>query len=152
MKVILTEDVAGLGHEGEVVEVARGYARNYLVPKSLAVKVTPGALEHAEVVRQVRAEAIRQEREEAQHLVESLAQALVDSKVVVAARAADEGRLFGSVGPRDIAAAIETFTGIEIDHRMIGIEAPIREIGLHEVSLRPHSEVELQITLEVIPA
>jgi large subunit ribosomal protein L9 len=148
MKVILTQDVADLGNKGEVVTVADGYARNYLVPRSLAVKATDGALRQAEAMRIAREEALIAARQEA----EGYAQSLTGTRVVVAARASDEGKLFGSIGDGDIAAAITKFTGITVDRKIVEIESPIREIGLHEVMLRPHPEVEFAVTLDVIPA
>jgi large subunit ribosomal protein L9 len=148
MKVILTSDVAGLGHKGDVVDVADGYARNFLVPRSLAIKATRGALKEAEALRRSREEAEQRARADA----EQIAETLVGSRVVVAARSADEGKLFGSIGVRDVAAAIETFTGVKIEHQHIVLAAPIKEIGLHEVVVQPHPEVQFQLTLDVIPA
>jgi len=148
MKVILTSDVDGLGHKGDVVEVADGYARNYLVPRSLGVKATRGAMKQAETLQRSRQEAVRKEKAEA----ETIIQPLVDQRVVVAARSADEGKLFGSIGVKDIAAAIEKFTGIAVDSVHIKLAAPIKEIGLHEIVVRPHPEVETTLTLDVIPA
>ena len=148
MKVILTKDVEDLGNKGQVVNVADGYARNYLVPRSLAVKATDGALRQAEAMRVAREEALIAARQEA----EGYAQSLTGTRVVVAARAGDEGKLFGSIGDGDIAAAITKFTGITVDRKIVELDAPIREIGLHEVMLRPHSEVEFAVTLDVIPA
>ncbi len=148
MKVILTKDVADLGTKGDVVDVADGYARNYLVPQSLAVKATPGSLQQAEAMRQAREEAERKARQAA----ESLAQNLVGTRVVVAARAGDEGKLFGSIGTADISAAILKFTGVEVDRSDIRIAAPIKEIGLHEVGVQPHPDVDFSVTLDVIPA
>jgi large subunit ribosomal protein L9 len=148
MKVILTKDVEDLGNKGQVVNVADGYARNYLVPRSLAVRATDGALRQAEAMRVAREEALIAARQEA----EGYAQSLTGTRVVVAARAGDEGKLFGSIGDGDIAAAITKFTGITVDRKIVEIDAPIREIGLHEVMLRPHHEVEFAVTLDVIPA
>ena len=148
MKVILTKDVEDLGKKGQVVNVADGYARNYLLPRSLGVKATDGALRQAEAMRVAREEALIAARQEA----EGYAQSLTGTRVVVAARAGDEGKLFGSIGDADIAAAITKFTGITVDRRIVELDAPIREIGLHEVMLRPHSEIEFAVTLDVIPA
>lgn len=148
MKVILTKDVSGLGHKGDVIEVADGYARNYLVPRSLAVHASQGAMRQAEGLRRARLEAERKAKEAA----EAVAQTLAGQRVVVAARSADEGKLFGSIGPRDIAAAIEKFTGVAVEPSIVDLPAPIKEIGLHEVNLKPHPEVEFQLTLDVIPA
>jgi len=148
MKLILTKDVPELGHKGDVVDVADGYGRNYLVPKSFAVKATTGALRQSEAMRSAREEAERRSLEEAQQL----AQTLAGSRVVVAARAGDEGKLFGSINANDVAAAIAKFTGVEVDRTVVVVVQPIKEIGLHEVTLRPHPEVDFSVTLDVIPA
>jgi len=148
MKVILTDDVADLGHKGDVVDVADGYARNYLLPKSFAVKATRGALKEAEAIRKARAEAERVAVEAA----EQVAEALAGSTVVVAARSADEGRLFGSIGARNVAEAIASYTGVQVEPQIIALPGPIKEIGMHEVTLVPHPEVKFQLTLDVIPA
>ena len=148
MKIILTEDVTDLGHKGDVLEVADGYARNFLVPKGLALVATRGSLKEAERLRKAREEQVRQARGAA----EELAQALVGQHVVLAARSADEGKLFGSIGRRDIAAAVEKYTGVAIDADYIDLRLPIKEIGLHEIRVQPHPDVEFQLTLDVIPA
>ena len=148
MKLILTKDVPELGHKGDVVDVADGYGRNYLVPKSYAVKATRGALRQAEAMRLAREEADRKALEDARQL----AQTLSGSRIVVAARAGDEGKLFGSINANDVAEAIAKFTGVEVDRGIVDVVAPIKEIGLHEVTLRPHSEVAFDVTLDVIPA
>ncbi len=148
MKIILTKSVEDLGDKGDVVEVADGYARNYLVPKKFAVKASDGALKQAESMRLQRIDAERKSLEEARALGDTLA----GVRVVVAARAGDAGNLFGSIGASDVAEAIVKFTGVEIDKKIIQIEEPIKEIGLHEIALKPHSEVEVLVTLDVIPA
>jgi large subunit ribosomal protein L9 len=148
VKLILVEDVEDLGRKGDVVDVADGYARNFLVPRRKAVKATRGAIAEAEAVRTARIEAAERAKGDA----EQLAQALLGTRVVVAARAGDEGRLFGSVAEHDIVEAIKRFTGVEVDRKIISIPAPIKEIGLHEVSLHPHPEVEFSLTLDIIPA
>ena len=148
MKIILTEDVKDLGHKGDVLEVADGYARNFLVPKGLALVATRGSLKEAERLRKSREEQVRQARAAA----EEVAQALVGQHVVLAARSADEGKLFGSIGRRDIAAAVEKYTGVAIDAEHIDLRLPIKEIGLHEIRVQPHPDVEFQLTLDVIPA
>ena len=148
MKVILIKDVEDLGQHGDVVDVADGYARNYLVPRSYAIKATDGSLRQADSMRLAREEALRAALEDA----ETFAESLTGTRVVVAAHAGDEGKLFGSIGESDIATAITKFTGIEVDRKLIALDAPIKEIGLHEVALRPHPEVEFIVTLDVIPA
>ncbi|MEN8041924.1 MAG: 50S ribosomal protein L9 [Actinomycetota bacterium] len=148
MKVILTKPVEDLGDKGDVVEVSDGYARNYLVPKKFAVKASAGALKQAESMRVAREESARKALEDAQVLADQLA----GTRVVVAARAGDAGNLFGSIGVNDIAEAIVKFTGIDIDKKIIQVTEPIKEIGLHEVVLKPHSDIEVAVTLDVIPA
>lgn len=148
MKVILTQPVETLGVKGDVVDVSDGYARNYLVPKKLAVKASDGALKQADSMRVAREESERRALESAQQLAESLA----GTRVVVAARAGDSGNLFGSIGAADVAAAIVKFTGIDIDRKIVDITQPIKEIGLHEINLTPHPEVSVSVILDVIPA
>ena len=148
MKVILTKTVEPLGEKGDVVDVADGYARTYLVPKKFAVKASEGALKQADAMRVAREESERRALDEAKLLAENLA----GTRVVVAARAGDSGNLFGSIGATDVAEAIVKFTGVDIDRKIIDIEEPIKEIGLHEVALRPHEDVSVMVTLDVIPA
>lgn len=148
MKLILTADVNDLGKRGDVVDVADGYARNYLLPRSYAVKATSGALEQAEAVREARIEAERKAKEEA----ETIATQLVGSRVVIAAQAGDEGQLYGSVGVGDVVEGIRRFTGIELTRSQVELEEPIKAIGLHEIQIKAHPEVEFPLTLDVIPA
>lgn len=148
MRVILIQDVPAVGLKGDVLEVAAGHARNYLLPRRLAVKSTPAAERQAEGIRRVRREAEQRAIETA----EQMSQALSGQVVVVAARAADEGRLYGSIGVRDIAEAVLKFTGVEVGHQDIDLRSPIKSIGLHEVRVRPHPDVEFEFVLDVIPA
>lgn len=148
MKIILTTDVENLGHKGDVVDVADGYARNYLVPKGKAMKATRGALKEAEGLRRARQEQERLAKAAASEVAEALA----DSRVVVAARAAEEGKLFGSIGAKNVAEAIASYTGVTVDPQMVMLTGPVKEIGLHTITLRPHAEVEFTLTLDVIPA
>jgi large subunit ribosomal protein L9 len=147
MNVILLKEVADLGGKGDIVEVSNGYARNYLLPKKLAMKATDGAIKQADKLRQLRIEAEARAKDEA----EELARNLVGSRVVIAARSGDEGKLFGSVGTHDIAEAIKKFSGVEIPTAIITIPEPIKEIGLHEVTMKPHEDVQFNVTLDVIP-
>lgn len=147
MKLILTNDVETLGHRGDVVDVANGYARNYLLPRKLAIEANEGALAQAERIREARIEAERRAREEA----EAIATQLVGSRVVIAARAGDEGQLYGSVGLVDVVEGIRRFTGIELSREQVHLPQPVRSIGLHEIQIRLHPEVEFPLTLDVIP-
>ena len=121
MNVILLKDVADLGGKGDIVEVSNGYARNYLLPKRMAMKATTGAIKQAERLRQQRIEAEARAKADA----EELARNLVGSRVVIAARSGDEGKLFGSVGTHDIAEAVKKFSGVDIPSGIISIPQPM---------------------------
>jgi large subunit ribosomal protein L9 len=148
MKLILTSDVEPLGKRGDVVDVAEGYARNFLLPRKKAVRANEGALAHAESIRDARIESERKAKEDA----ERLATQLVGSRVVIAAQAGDEGQLYGSISPADVVEGVKRFTGIELDRSTLEITKPIKAIGLHEINIRLHPEVEFPLTLDVIPA
>jgi large subunit ribosomal protein L9 len=148
MKLILTDDVAGLGGKGEVVEVADGYGRNFLLPKNLAMKATAGALRDADAIRKSHEETLRKVFEEA----EATAQGLVGTRVVIAAQAGDEGKLFGSISSTDVVDGVMKFTGVQLDRSTVHITSPIKSIGLHEVQVKLHPEVQFALTLDVIPA
>ncbi|HUO45430.1 MAG TPA: 50S ribosomal protein L9 [Acidimicrobiia bacterium] len=148
MKVLLNSDVAPLGRRGEIVDVSDGYARNYLLPKKLAQKATAGAVESVAKSEAARAAVERKALEDAQNL----ASTLTGTRVVIAAQAGDEGKLYGSVTLNDVAEGIRKFTGIDLERRLIELEAPIRAIGLHEVQVKLHPQVEFPITIDVIPA
>ncbi|MDP9145480.1 MAG: 50S ribosomal protein L9 [Actinomycetota bacterium] len=148
MKLILTSDVNDLGKRGDVVDVAEGYARNFLLPRKKAVKANEGALAQAETIREARIESERKAKDHA----ELVASQLVGSRVVIAAQAGDEGQLYGSVGLGDVVEGVRRFTGIELDRATVEIPKPIKAIGLHEIQIRLHPEVEFPLTLDVIPA
>lgn len=148
MKLILTADVDPLGKRGDVVDVADGYARNFLLPRQKAIKANEGALRQAEAVREARLEAERRAKEEA----ENIATQLVGSRIVLAAQAGDEGQLYGSVGTADIVEGIKRFTGVELTKEQVELEAPIKAIGLHEIHVKAHEEVEFPLTVDIIPA
>jgi large subunit ribosomal protein L9 len=147
VKVVLTADVASLGNRGDIVDVSDGYARNYLLPRDLAQKATSGAVASAAKAASNRAATERKALEQAQ----DLATALSGSRVVLAAQAGDEGRLYGSVTLADVAEGIRKFTGISIDRKHIELAQPIKTIGLHEVQIRLHPEVEFSVNIDVIP-
>ncbi len=147
MKLILTADVEGLGAKGAVVDVSTGYGRNFLLPQQLAVKATPGALRQMEAALRLK-EAIRQrEVEEAQNLAGQLA----DTRIVIAARAGDEGKLFGSIGVTEVVDAVKSITAVVIERNAVRLEEPIKTIGSHEVTIAPHKEVRFPLAIEVIP-
>ena len=146
MKVILRSDVAGVGKRGDICEVAAGYARNYLMPKGLAMKATAGADKQAASMRRARDVRDAQDRAAA----EEIATKLVPTRITVTARAGAEGKLFGSVTTSDIADAVTAQTGIEIDRRDLRLDEPIKALGEHTVPTRLHAEVEFPITIEVV--
>lgn len=148
MKLILTADVNELGKRGDVVEVTDGYARNFLLPRKKAIKASEGMLAQAESIRAARAEAERRAKETA----ENIATQLVGTRVVLAAQAGDEGQLYGSVSAVDVVEGVKRFTGIELERGAIAIARPIKAIGLHEIQVRLHPEVEFPLTLDIIPA
>ena len=146
MKVILAADVEKLGRKGDVVTVADGYGRNYLVPKGLALTASKGALRQAEQMRRAREELERKAKDQAAAKVATLGA----SPVYISARAGEEGKLFGSVTNSDVARAIAEQLGEEIDRRHIRMEEPIRSLGSHQLEVHLHEEVNALVTVEVI--
>ncbi|MFK0049021.1 50S ribosomal protein L9 [Streptomyces sp. NPDC090741] len=148
MKIILTHEVSGLGTAGEVVDVKDGYARNYLVPRGFAIRWTKGGEKDVAQIR--RARKI--------HEIATIEQAnevkakLEGTKVRLATRSGDAGRLFGSVTPADIATAIEASGGPKVDKRRVELAAPIKTLGSYQVSVRLHAEVSANVGVEVVAA
>ena len=145
MKIVLRDNVDGLGKRGEVLDVSDGYSRNYLIPKGLAMQASPGAEAEATAMRRVEDQRNAQSRDAAN----ALAQRIGATPMVIAARASDEGRLFGSVGPTEIIGAA-AHAGIEIDRRVVAMDEPIKELGDHSVTLELHPEVKMAISVSVI--
>ncbi|HYI45389.1 MAG TPA: 50S ribosomal protein L9 [Actinomycetota bacterium] len=146
MKVILASDVESLGHKGDVVTVADGYARNFLVPKGLAMHASKGALKQAEMMQRSRAEKEEKDRAEATARVERFQSA----PVYISARAGEDGKLFGSVTNSDIARGIEDQLGEVVDRHNIRLEDPIRTLGTHSVDVDLHAGVHATVNVEVI--
>ncbi|MDX2849040.1 MULTISPECIES: 50S ribosomal protein L9 [Streptomycetaceae] len=147
-KIILTNEVSGLGAAGEVVEVKSGYARNYLIPRGFAIAWTKGGEKDVEQIR--RARRIREIATVEQ--ANAFKAQLEGVKVKLSTRAGDAGRLFGSVTPADIAAAVKAAGGPDVDKRRIEIGSPIKTLGSHKVSVRLHPEVEAALDVEVVAA
>jgi len=147
VKVVLRADVGRLGNKGDILDVSDGYARNYLVPRGLALKASPGVVAQAGAMR--RSRDVRDARERA--AAEEVARALVPQVVRIAARAGGGGRLFGSVTTTDVAEAVQRQTGIELDRRKLHLDDPIREVGTYRVTARLHADVEFPVTVEVGP-
>lgn len=146
MKVILADDVDKLGRRGDIVTVADGYARNFLVPNGLAMVATRGSLKQAEVMQRARAEKDAREKEVAAAKVAKLGA----SPVYISARAGEEGRLFGSVTKSDVARAVEDQLEESVDRHNIRLDEPIRTLGTHQVEIHLHAEVNALVTVEVI--
>lgn len=145
MKIILQKEVDKLGVPGDVVTVADGYARNFLVPRGMAIPASKGAVRHAESLR--RAHGVRVNK--AKVAAEEVASRLTANPIVVKARAGEDGRLFGSITTADLAEEIAAQANETIDRRDIHLEEPIRSLGTHEVSVRLHPEVDATISVQV---
>jgi large subunit ribosomal protein L9 len=130
-QAVLLEDVEKLGRRGDPIDVAPGYLRNYLIPRKLAMPATPGALEEAQRRRDA---AEKAERERAARELEA-ASLLSKTVLTIYQRAGEDGKLFGSVGPKEIVGAIRDARDLRIDHRKVRLEQPIREIGTHMVEI-----------------
>ena len=146
MKVVLRADVDGLGRKGEICDVAAGYARNYLVPKGLAMTSSVGVQRQAEAMR--RSAALRRAADRAD--AEEIAVRLAPAVLSVSVRAAESGHLYGSVGPADLVAAVKSQVGAVINSKAVALDAAIKETGSHTVLIRLHADVEVPVTVEVI--
>ena len=145
MKVILQKPVDKLGAPGDIVEVADGYARNYLMPRGMAVKATKGGVRHIDSLK--RAHTTRTNKAKAE--AEQLAGRLIGTPIKIEAHAGDEGKLFGSVTASDIAEAIDKQAGLRVDRHDVHLDEPIRSIGTHEVRVHLFAEVDPVISVEV---
>ena len=148
MRVILRQDVNGVGNKGDVIDVANGFGRNYLIPRGLAFTASAGAEAQAEGMRRSRNIKDAADRSAA----EDVAKALVSSPVTISARVGADEKLFGSVTAADIAEAVAAQTGVEIDRKQLHLAEPIRTVGTHLVPLKLHANVEFPVTVEVVPA
>ncbi len=145
MKLILTNEVTDLGAPGDVVEVAAGYGRNYLIPRGLAMPWTRGAEKQIELIKRARAARDIRGLDDARDAAKRLAALTVRLDV----RAGAAGRLFGSVSASDIATAVRKAGGPELDRRRIEVTTPIRTVGTHQVTVRLHPEVTAALDVEV---
>ena len=147
MQVILKQDVMKIGRRGDIVDVSRGYVRNFLVPRGLAEMATPTRLEE---VRREMAEAEERNRRMAERAGE-IAETLNKSVITIEARTGEDERLFGSVTAANIAEAIDRARGVRIDRRRIRLEEPIRSLGTHQVPVQVHGDVEASVKVIVVP-
>ena len=146
MRVVLRADVDNVGKKGDVLDVADGFGRNYLVPKGLAMVAAKGAVAQAAAMRRSRDVKDARDRESA----EVVARELVASVIRIPMKAGAEGRLFGSVTAADVVDAVQTQAGVELDRRRLHLTEPIKSLGTHEVPVKLHTDVEFQITVEVV--
>jgi len=146
MKVLLTEDIPSLGLAGEVHTVARGYARNYLLPRREAILATKGALKQAEDIRQAAIRKRAQERSNA----DAQAEVLSSQQLLFNVRAGENDRLYGSITTSDIATRLEDTVEFEVDRRRIALNQPIRELGLYDVTIRLMAEVDATFAVAVV--
>jgi large subunit ribosomal protein L9 len=148
VKVVLSQDVKGVGKAGEVKDVADGYARNFLLRRKLAIVATEGAVKTA-AARQAAADR-RAESDEAQAREEAARMAA--EPIVLKAKMGDQGRLYGSITASDIADELARKWGHEFDKRKVELEEPIRQIGKHSVAVQIHKNVTAQVTVDIRPA
>lgn len=146
--IILRSDVDNVGKKGDVVDVADGFARNFLMAKGLAIKASPGAIAQASGMRRARAVKDARDRESA----EQVARVLVTKVIRITGRAGPEGRLFGSVTTADLVAAVQEQAGVTLERKRVHLEEPIKALGTHEVPVRLHPEVEFRLPVEVVSA
>ena len=146
MKVVLREDVETLGRKGDLLEVADGYARNYLVPRGLAIVATKGVVQQATAMRRNRQQRDARDREGAQEVATKLSA----SPIEVKARAGEGGKLFGSITAADIVAAVAEQRGVELDRRKVTLAEPLKALGPAEVPVQLHPEVTVALVIEVV--
>ena len=146
MRIVLRTDIDNLGKRGDIREVADGYARNFLLPKGHAIVAGSGVDGQAVAMRRARDRRDARDREAA----EGIARQLVPVVVRIPARAGAEGKLFGSVTTADVVAAVADQTGVELDRRKLHMDEPIRTLGVHEVPVKLHAEVEFRVTIDVV--
>lgn len=146
MKIVLRDDVDNVGRKGDLVEVADGYARNYLVPRGLAIVATKGTVKQSQAMQ--RAREVREARE--REAAEAVAGRLRDQTVRIQARVGGAGKLFGSVTAGDVADAVAEQLQVELDRRKLDLGESIREVGMHDVSLKLHPDVEASFHVVVM--
>ena len=147
-KIILTQEVSGLGSAGDVVEVKDGYARNYLLPQGVAIRWTRGGEKEIENIKAARAKRAARDLGHAAEIKTKLESSAVNLKV----RAGKDGRLFGAVTVADIAGALAESIGESVDKRSVAVKNPIKNLGSHAVTVRVHDELTAAVSLNVVPA
>ena len=146
MKVILVKDVEGYGFFGDIIEVKRGFANNYLIPRGLALPATEGNVRHVQEILRPRRRKLAREKKKAQDLAKKLEGLVLEIKKP----AGEKGKLFGSVTSTDVVEALKE-KGIEIDRKNVVFPHPIKEIGVFPITIRLHREVSVEIKIDVRP-
>jgi large subunit ribosomal protein L9 len=146
--VILRSDIRQVGKRGDIIEVSDGYARNYLLPKKLAIPASEGAVAQAHAMRRARDLRDAQDRDAAT----TIASRLVPKVITISAKAGTEGRLYGSITTADVVKAVADQTGITLDRRHLHVDEAIKTLGSHQVIAKLHADVEFPITVEVTAA
>lgn len=146
MKVILLEDVKAQGKKGEIIEVSDGYARNVLIAKKLGVEATPKALNDLKLQKKHEAKVAQEQYEAAVELGKDLE----TKKVVVKAKCGKDGRMFGTVSTKEIAAAAKTQVDLELDKKKMQLSDPIKALGTYEVPVKLHQKVTAKLTVQVV--
>lgn len=147
MKVILLSDVKGRGKEGDVIDVARGFATNYLLPRNMAVLATPGNLKQLEA----RMHNIHKREETKRAEAESLAAQVSGKSLVIEVKAGEGGKLFGSVTAGMVADALVSQLGVDVDRRKLDLHGHIKNVGEHTIDVRIYEDVKVQLVLNVVP-
>ena len=147
MKLILKEDISKLGRKGDIVNVAKGYARNFLIPKNMAMVATTKNVTMAEKMQEKRQAVL----EESSQLADSIQQALADAHLVIAQNSTDEGTLYAAVTNAQIIESIEKFSTFKLEEDQVIVENQVKEIGLHTVKIQLSSDVNFDVTLEIVP-
>ena len=145
MKVILLEDVKNVGKKGELVNASEGYAKNFLLPRKLAVEATKANLNDFELKKKADAKRKQQELEEAQ----ALAKQLEEITVKVFVKTGENGKLFGSVTNKEVAQALEEQTGLQIDKKKIVLNEPFKMVGSRHVIVKLHPKVNAELNVEI---
>jgi len=145
MKIVLMQDIEHLGKKEEIVEVSDGYGRNFLLPKKIALQATPANIKQLEEKKRT----VQEKKEKGKLKALKIAKKLKGAKLTIERELGKEGKLFGAVTSHDIAQEIEKKFHLDIDHRKINLEEPIKVIGIEKVSLKLHPEVGIEVEVEV---
>jgi large subunit ribosomal protein L9 len=146
MKVILLEDVKGVGKKGQIINAADGHARNFLIPKKFAVEATAAQLKELDAKKSSQLHRQQEELENAQ----KIAQSLSETSIKVPVKTGSKGKLFGSVTSKELATALSEKTGLEIDKKMVLLDEPIRQVGEKQVSVKLHPQVTAKVTVDIV--